>query len=73
MRKMKKKCYLKLKDNVDHQVLRPANFFRYIQTVDGRFSDSSDDIFYSTRGPTCSLLRVNLWGGLCHYYLVAYV
>ena len=26
---------------VDHQVLRPVNVFRYIQTVDGRFSDSS--------------------------------
>ena len=26
---------------VDHPVLRPANVFGYIQTVDGRFSDSS--------------------------------
>ena len=34
--KMKKKYYLKLKDYVDHQVLRPANVFRYLQTVDGR-------------------------------------
>ena len=41
MSKMKKKYYLKLKDMVDHQVLLPANIFRYIQTVDGRFSDSS--------------------------------
>ena len=34
--KMKKKYYLKLKDIV----LRPANVSRYIQSVDGRFSDS---------------------------------
>ena len=39
--KMKKRYYFKLKDNVDHQVLRRANVFGYIQTVDGRFSDSS--------------------------------
>ena len=39
--KMKKKYYLKLKDYVDHQALRPANVFGYIQTVDGRFFDSS--------------------------------
>ena len=40
--KMKKKYYLKLKDYVDRPVLIPANVFRYVQTVDGRFSDSSD-------------------------------
>ena len=39
--KMKKKYYLKFKRYVDHQVLRSTNVFRYTQTVDGRFSDSS--------------------------------
>ena len=39
--KMKKKYYLKLKDMLITMVLRPTNVFRYIQTVDGRFSDSS--------------------------------
>ena len=34
----------KIERYVDHQVLRPANVFMYIQTVDGRFSDSSGDL-----------------------------
>ena len=37
--KMKNKNYLQL--YVGHQVLRPANVFRCIHSVDGPFSDSS--------------------------------